>query len=394
MAQFLPGLLPDLLPDLPLIEIFKHLGLVDLARARAVRRRWRALIDGFVRIKKLVIHSHETSMPGKWFHLNKPIRLDDMFRLNVIGSGFSKFNQTIVRLHLLARLEKLKIVKSDTRIFDGYLLERLLKRLVKFTALVHLEIEMFFGCCGGLSCSLFHPNLRVLSLKRFLSVPSHLNIKIDCPRLEVLECNAPFPVTHPETIKQLYYYEFASPSYIPSPSDLEAFANVERYVCFSLSELEQVNIWSLPKLKELRVEIHEYDYDDDEHVQVRTVLADVIAQKKRLGSARGRPKVYLDNKECSANLRETHPYLFPGEYWTDEDSTDDEDATDEDSTDDEDATDEETTDEEMTDGETADEETADEETADEEETEEEDSMETESSAEESAIDDESVMEAE
>ena len=336
MAQFLP--------DLPLIEIFKNLGLVDLTRARAVSRRWRVLIDCCVKIDELAIHSETVSDPKNWFHLNKGLDLDNVLELDVIDRGFTKFNQSIVRLRLLACLKRLRIVRRGSRGLDGYSVDQLLSRLVKFTALVHLEIEMPFDYCEGWSCSLVHPNLKVLSLGNLYEF-SELSIDIDCPRLEVLKCVAlfdQFTVTYPETIKQLYNYRFKDweSGAAASPGDLEAFENVELYVCDDIYALDQVNIWSLPKLKELRVEIADYLWDSDYVQIVQTIVTDLIEKKQRLELARGSPKIYLNDELCSANLKESHPELFQA----DEDWTDDEDAADEEPMDDEDAADEDATD--------------------------------------------------
>ena len=304
MAQYLP--------DLPLIEIFKHLGLVDLTRARAVSRRWRVLIDGYVRIQELVICSTTILEPKRWFHFDQRVRPDSWLKLDVFYYGFSMFQQTIVHLHLLASLKRLRVVRER---FESAINRRdanlLFSILVKFTALGHLEIDFDFSDGWGLE--LAHPNLKMLSLARFCKRPE-LRIKIDCPRLETLQCEASFvqcTVKYPETIKHLYYYRFRRPGTesIVSSSVLEAFANVELYVCDDIIALEQMNIWSsMPKLKELRVKTNylrdiRWDF-------VRTVLTDLIAKKERLGSARSCPKIYLNHKECSANLKESHPFLY------------------------------------------------------------------------------------
>ena len=323
-----PFTMAQYLPDPLLIEIFKHLGLVNLTRARAVCRKWRALIDSRVRIEELAICSKAISEPTKWFHLNEKVDPDNWLELDVTGSGFSKFNQTIVRLHLLASLKRLMIVREGFESTDGYGLCRLVSRLAKFAALVHLEISACFDAYDGwMRCNLVHPNLRVLSLG--YSYDPELFFEIDCPRLEVLECIAPFTrfaVTYPETIKQLYYYQFRDSlmKQTANLSQLEAFANVEFYKCDSIRALEQVNIWSMPKLRELRVEETIYWYEKC-LPRVRNILTDLIAKKESLDPARHRPLIYLNDERCSANLKASHPYLF----------SDDEDLSDEDSRDDE-----------------------------------------------------------
>ena len=308
MAQFLP--------DLPLIEIFKHLGLVDLTRARAVCRKWRALIDDCVRIEGLAISFEANCKQSKWFQLNKKIGPDNCLELDVIGSevDFSKFNQTIFRLHLLASLKRLRVARHQrnyAKRFNGWAADRLFGRLIKFPALEHLEIDFNFDHCDELSCELVHPNLRVLSLGSLYS-NEEVNIEIDCLRLEVLRCEAPFDqftVTYPDTIKQLYNYSFRNwkSKNIASQSLLEAFANVERYVCEGLEGLKQVNVWSMPKLKELRVE--NYWTDECYVASLGRVVADLIAKRERLEAARRSSKIYYNDKECSVNLKESHAYL-------------------------------------------------------------------------------------
>ena len=227
------------------------------------------------------------------------------------------------------------IVRPHAQRSDGYDVARLFNRLVKFTALVHLEIEIDFDNCYGLNPDLVHPNLRVLCFGS-LDENAELYLEIDCPRLEVLQCDAPFNqciITYPETIKQLFYYRFNDIDWWngASPSDLEAFANVELYVCEDTYSLNQMNIWIMPKLKELRVIVDE-SYNEDFEL-FRNILADLFAQKERLGAARGSPKVYLNDKECSTNLKESHPWLFLSKIWTDDEIIPD--SPDEDAVDDE-----------------------------------------------------------
>ena len=180
----------EFLPDLPLIEIFKHLGIVDLTKARAVSRRWKALIDCSVRIEELVLCVDGISGP-KWFHLNKQVDRDNVLNLDVIADDFSKFSKKIVRLHLLSSLKRLRVVRETVKRTAGRDVDRLFSRLTKFTALEHLEVHLDFGFCVGWNCALVHPNLKVLSLA-YLDEHPKLHIKIDCPRLEFLECDAPF----------------------------------------------------------------------------------------------------------------------------------------------------------------------------------------------------------
>ena len=257
----------------------------------------------------------------KWFHINKGVDSHNVLKLNVIDSDFSKFNQMIMRLHLLASLKRLMIVRNKQ--FNGYNASRLFSRLIKFTALEHLEISLVFEYCD-FQHLLVHPNLKVLSIG-FVYEEHEFEIEIDCPQLEILQCFAAFDqitVTYPETLKELYYYRFKhlEANITASSSALAAFANVERFWCDSLYMLEEVDIWSMPKLKELRVE-DDVEWMGYEEVQWhRDILTDLIDAKKRLGPSRSSAKIYLNDVECSANLKTSHPELFP----SDEDSTDDE----------------------------------------------------------------------
>ena len=310
----------EFLPDLPLLEIFRHLGIVDLARARAVSRRWKVLIDCCVRIEELAICSDTISKTSKWFHLNKKVDLKHVIKLDVTSSGFTKFNQSIVRLHLLNSLKRLLVVREWPELTEGRDVNKLFSRLAgKFPALEHLEIELYFDEDDVASCTLVHLNLKVFSLS-FMYDYGELEIEIDCPRLEILRCPAAFDkliITNPETIKQLYYYRFKNceSNRFADSSDLEAFANVELYVSNVVYTLKDVNIWSLPKLKELRVEDEETNvrlekWTSDEHVNfVRFIMPQLIAKKESLSSARRSAKIYLNDIECSANLKECHPLL-------------------------------------------------------------------------------------
>lgn len=293
------------LPDLPLLKIFRYLGLVDLTRARAVSRRWKALIDSCVKIDELVVCSHPYPDPQNWWHINKTVYSNAALKLNLLDStDFLNFNRKIVHLHPLSSLKRLRVFEPQSPICDEHEVNRLFSSLINFAALEHLEIELNFDWCQ-MRCSLVHPNVKVLSLSRLCKSPQ-IYVQIDCPRLEVLHCFAPFDqftIKHPETIKQLDDYLFRNvyKKSHASLSDLEAFANLEIYSCSVYGLLNEVNPWNLPKLKELRLRC------PDRSQFTVSILTDLIAKKDRLGPERGNPKMYINNKECGANLEETHP---------------------------------------------------------------------------------------
>ena len=319
--RFPPPKMAEFLPDLPLIKIFRHLGLVDLTRARAVSRRWKSLIDGCVRIDELVICPDISRQPfGSWCLLNNKVNRNSALELDLLdAAGFLKFNQKIVRLHLLSSLKRLKI-RDFSKNIHAYDVAGLFSALAKFTALEHLEIEYLSEYppdnLRELTCALVHPNLKVLHLD--LGEPCRLHISIDCPRLEFLKCYASdeFTIIHPETIKQLYYYHFGH-----RLSNMEAFANLELYAPYDAMALDGVNIWCLPKLKELRVVYRDCYWLDDYSWYVRSILTGLIAENERLGLADSL-KIYLNDRECSTNLKDSHPFLFRDEKRTEDDSED------------------------------------------------------------------------
>ena len=310
MAQSLSDL-----PDLPLIEIFKHLGLVDRTRARAISRRWKALIDGCTKFDELVVTNGEP--PKRWFVFNKEIDPNSVFQVDL---AFQMFDEKIIDLPLLSSLKRLIIEDWDSKLVGapGTAADCLYRCLAKYTALEHLQVGL--SMYEYSSFWLVHPNVKVLSFRFFLWHDNN-QLHIDCPRLKVLRCTVPYSlctIVHPETIEQLFDYPFTCPIWgnLASSSDLEAFANVELYVCEDISTVERVNIWSLPKLKELRLNAVGWS-----KAYVLSVLTELIAKKKLLGPARVSTKIYLNDKECSEkNLRESHDWLFQD----DEDSTGDE----------------------------------------------------------------------
>lgn len=307
MAQFLP--------DLPMIEIFRHLDFVDLARARMVNRSWRALIDDRVKIDGLIISPYAISTPENWFLIGKVGR-DSLLRLDVNGSRFKKFNRDISELRLLDTLKRFKVIQRLTRseITDGYDLNRLFSMSAKFPALEQLEMVLTLEhAAPDLKCSLVHPNLKVLSLDGYDNY-AWLNLEIDCSRLETLQCYWNFKITftHPESIKQLHNYSFREgDSPTVSSSDLQAFANLELYVCDAHWVLEEeVEIWSMPKLTELRVEEDDWREVQGNREPVRSLLTGYMAMKNHLESTRGKVRIFLNDVECSTDLRESHPFLF------------------------------------------------------------------------------------
>lgn len=298
------------LPDLSLIEIFKHLGLIDLTRMRLVSRRWMYLIDQ-QRIEELVISNEEYQCEQSWFFINKKIKLDQVLKLDVLESDFQLFNRKIIQLRLLRMLRRLRIRKfqaSENRYTDWA--DDLICRLAKFVKLEQLEIEFALTEFG---CKLVHPNLKLLHVNVWTG--GDQIIEIDCPRLQTLSCQADFEqfiIVHPETIKLLYNVRFCRNTIDPDYAGLKMFTNLESFVSHDLRCTNGNILRSSPKLKELRAEgeltIRKgLGFGNEQAV---ANLLELIEKKEYLG--RDGLKIFFNDRECSsvAQLKENHSDLF------------------------------------------------------------------------------------
>lgn len=306
------------LPDLALIGVFQHLGLVDLARMRLVSRRWKRLIDRQER-DELVLSNADYQCEQRWFHTDREMNLEQMLKLDVLESDFLLFNKFITQLRPLSSLRRLRIRKFPEKELYNEWAGDLLCRLVKFVALEQLEIE--FGL-PEFGCKLVHPNLRILAILDAWIGPEQ-DIEIDCPRLQVLRCPADYDqltIVYPEMIRHLYNVRFWSDRSDPADpsnySDLAVFTNLESFLCHDLFHANANILDRSPKLKELRLETNRTVLESESirRPNAKSTLLELIEKKAYLG--RDELRIHFDGRECSSveQLKENHSDLFEYDY--------------------------------------------------------------------------------
>lgn len=276
------------LPDLCLRQIFKCLGLRDLASCRAVCRLFKLYADQ-VKVHELVVEKPSgRSRQSYWYQTDRPVELDDSISWNAFSSlkpSHLAFDQQLKFLFI--HLEIRRVLNFE--LLNG------------FKQLVHLETRWSdFDVGGNGRYELTLPNLKVLRLPHF--VRGQLLLKT--PKLEVLYIYPAREVEfeYPETIKNLNS-PYMSLSMLPKFKNLEVFRGKSVEGVLSRDLLS-----SCKHLRELNLDLNEYIFNSRHYAEFLSSLGHLLAQ--RASSERGEElKIYFkDALLLDANqLEDSYP---------------------------------------------------------------------------------------
>ena len=215
----------DDLPVEMINELFRYLGLKDLAACSQVNKRWYSICITF-RLDRLAVF--DKFKVSKWNYPERKVEKKELCPLVV-------FNR-LVGKRLLSNLKHLTLRVPECN-FDT-------NKLNWLKHLVHLEIQGF----SNKKVYLELPKLKILVAPSFTSSSIKRSLLIDCPELDVLIYNEYenvnlLEVKHPETIRKLVTNMIGA--------KLTRFKSVEYLVTDSFDAIRKDTLLSLSRLKEL-----------------------------------------------------------------------------------------------------------------------------------------------
>ena len=269
------------LPELALIEVFKHLEIYDQLAIRRVCKPWKAVVESqlLTRRRELILFYKTGPRALFWFHDGSPVDLtnsvisNDQFKLSKF---FWKFFKNIRRLYIVCYLKF--IYEPDPFEFVN-----------RFTHLEHLQVDVLpYDEIGLRNILVEEFCLNLPNLKSFCchNERYRLAFRLNCPRLEQFSapCDIRFDekrcASFRESLKFLkvrdYYFK---PGF--------SFPNLESFLfqTISCSPRNRLKIADHPKLKEIHI------YSDFfrgkhkfENIELNNTLAsELLKQKARLG---------------------------------------------------------------------------------------------------------------
>lgn len=226
--------------------IFKSLPIKQILICKKVCKQWRAVIEQYVKLDKLVIVSLEERVieNRRYFNTNQPVDC----------------------LHLISRVNfKLINAQSTKSIFTNlkqlYISNKniCLEFLNNFQNLQHLEINLNYLSAKDKSNDLNLPKLRILSLC-YVKLPSRLIIST--PKLEKLRFYASYrsaelKFNHPESVKLVECSVFKD--------YLKSFVNLEYLYCDQLKDAGDF-LAGFSKLKQIQ-----FNYKEDQQKQIEFI---------------------------------------------------------------------------------------------------------------------------
>ena len=242
----------DDLPLIPAKKIIDYLLIEDVLNLKLVNKWFYQFINGNVRIKDLVMTTHDLSPNRRWFYTYDLINLQNLLEYDLDVNVYLNLNQPI-----LGQLKQLCIF--NTRI--------ILETLNSLDRLAHLEIVNSEIKSITENNVLSLPMLEILNLDLNWS-KNHNNLIIDSTKLRAIKLyQTGVSFIHSENITYLevdYYYKNCE---IILPSCI----NLQHFYCRDLNNFNEFNlIKNLPKLKSIHFDGPEETFDS------------LINEKKRL----------------------------------------------------------------------------------------------------------------
>ena len=259
------------LPDLPLLMIFKHLGIQSLARCRLVSKRFKSCVD-LIRPEEIALNEIKTC-GDKWRYRDELIDPDSQindYDMNVLNE--ISFD--------LSRLRRLKISNYD--------LYRDLDDMIRFvnetaTQLEHFEIV---GLALVANATLSLHRLEVL----FIDWPEGKgDITVNAPALRVLSFFGTYGslskinVIHPKSIKHLELFHRADET-------VRQFENIETLRVFLPRKIDPDLLRSNRHLKTIYL-LGQWQWDLLVIDETRTIVDGLLQQKRAL--AKNDLKIYF-----------------------------------------------------------------------------------------------------
>ena len=238
----------DQLPHLCLKKIFSFLNLRDLAKCRAVNRRFKFYAEDAVNELIVCNEKFECNSCKTWYQTSRPIDHGSLVSPKVFASvDSSPF-----------KLNELKFLHVHMSVYynsSNYNLNSLCKHVNHFRQLEHLEIRAVDRRNRREPITLVLPNLKVLYVGLELRRARFI---LKTPKLEVLKCGdiSRIQVEHPETIKRLRC------EYNARPDEVDMFKNLQVLILYSrVRRFGDIRLSNWMHLRELHLNVICYDYE-------------------------------------------------------------------------------------------------------------------------------------